>query len=101
MEPNASPSRPGWHWLLLLTPSVVMLALLAVIMQFPQTGAGINALLLNLLTIPLLSVGLGIWWMRHEEDVAARIVIGVLFGVAIALVNFLIAFAGCSIGGLK
>jgi hypothetical protein len=99
MEPP--PPRPAWHWLILLTPSVVMLTLCWLIDQTSRGESSIGPLMLNLLTIPVVSAALGLWWMRGKEDVGARIGQGLLAGLGLAMVNGLIAFAGCSMGIMK
>lgn len=101
MSTNTPPSRPAWHWLILLTPSVVMLTLCLLISQTFHGESSLGPLLLNLLTIPVVSMGLGIWWQRGKEDVGARIGQGLLAGLGIAIVNGLIAFAGCSLGVMR
>jgi hypothetical protein len=78
-----------------------MLTLCWLIEQTFDGESGIGPLMLNLLTIPLLSAGLGLWWTREKEDVRARIGEGLLTGLLIAVLNGLIAFAGCSMGIMR
>ncbi len=78
-----------------------MLALCWMIDRTFGAESGIGPLMLNLLTIPVLSIGLGVWWKRGNEDVGARIVQGLLAGAGIAIVNGFIAFAGCSLGIMR
>ncbi|HEV7404893.1 MAG TPA: hypothetical protein VGO11_18265 [Chthoniobacteraceae bacterium] len=101
MDAHPHPRRPAWHWLILLTPAVAMVTLCWLIDQTFHGESSIGPLMLNLLTIPLVSMGLGYWWMRAKEDVGARIAQGLLAGLGIAVVNGLIAFAGCSMGIMK
>jgi hypothetical protein len=87
----AAPSRPAWQWLILLAPAVQVLAGCLTL----RSGSYV-ILILNLLASAVLCLGLGIWWMWRRPALGERVALGILAGAGIAVVNGLIALAGCS-----
>ena len=97
MDPAPPSARRVWHWLLLLTPAVEMLAVFMFVKDHAQQGFAFAVLFYNLVAAALLCLVLGLWWMWREPDVDTRIAKAILAGVAIAIGNGVILFAGCGI----
>ena len=97
------PLKPG-HWLLLLTPALELMIVPLLAKEWgrfllPHAELPEVALLIyNLIVALALSMALGMWWARHLGHWSDRTLAGLLFGVCIALMNGMIAFAGCTAG---
>ena len=96
--------QKAWHWLLLFSPAIDL-----VFMPFVADRWGaflfrhaelpdVALLMANLFVALALSIALGIWQAWHCPRWFDRILVGIHVGLAIALVNGTIAFAGCAIG---
>ena len=92
-----------WRWLLLLTPAIEMIATTLVPYRwaaflFRNDGLADLSLWLSNLPVALaLSLALGLWCASDHVGIE-RTRVGLCYGTLIAVVNGIIAFAGCSIG---
>ena len=93
-----------WQWLLLLTPSIELMFIPFVADRwgsyiFPHDEIpDVTLELLNLFAALSLSMILGVWQAWHCPNWSDRIATGFTSGIAIAIVNGTIAFAGCASG---
>lgn len=92
--------RPGRQWLILLMPSAVLLAVLAII-DYRNRSGDLGLFVLNFLAFPVLCFGLGLWWEWREPTIGRRLGFGFAATCAIMLVNGVIAAGGCSMGLFK
>lgn len=91
-----------WQWLLLLTPSVELILVALIPIRWASyllPHDEIPDLTLFIFNLPIafaLSMTLGVWIARSSAW-ADRLLTGFCFGLVIAVVNGMIAFAGCSL----
>jgi hypothetical protein len=99
-----NPPRAIWQWLLLVSPAVEILLMSLVadrwgMVLFPDHEIHELTFLFNNLFVALaLSLVLGLWLAGTFRRWPDRIGIGLVYGVCLAFLNGLIAFAGCAAG---
>ena len=113
-EPDPQPPQPRpvsiWRWLLMLAPSVPMLLSPLIAEARPHLPPGIaseewigllgGTFLTCFLVSAVFSIILGLLLEKWRHGTIGKISRAISYGVQILAINFVIAFAGCTVGAI-